>query len=226
MPRKRFRDRREAGRSLARALAGYSDRPDVLVLALPRGGVPVAFEVAQSLVAPLGVFPVRKLGVPGHEGLAMGAIAGGGACAMNDEVVQALGIDQAAIDEAARRERCELQRLERLYREAGATPELRGLVVLLVDDGLATGATMFAAVRAVRALQPARIVAAVPVASADTCEALRAEADEVVCATTHEFFFAIGLWYEDFAQTEDDEIRQLIERANAHYAANARRKAR
>ncbi len=211
---------------LARALAGYSDRPDVFVLALPRGGVPVAFEVAQSLVAPLDVCLVRKLGVPGHDGLAMGAIASGGARAMNDEVVQALGIDQVAIDEAARRERSELQRLERLYRKARATPELRGLVVLLVDDGLATGATMFAAVRAVRTLQPARIVVAVPVASVDTCEALREEADEVVCAATHEFFFAIGLWYEDFSQIEDDEIRQLIEQANTHYATNARRKAR
>jgi predicted phosphoribosyltransferase len=226
MPRKKFRDRREAGRMLARALAGYSDRPDVFVLALPRGGVPVAFEVAQSLVAPLDVCLVRKLGVPGHDGLAMGAIASGGARAMNDEVVQALGIDQVAIDEAARRERSELQRLERLYRKARATPELRGLVVLLVDDGLATGATMFAAVRAVRTLQPARIVVAVPVASVDTCEALREEADEVVCAATHEFFFAIGLWYEDFSQIEDDEIRQLIEQANTHYATNARRKAR
>ncbi len=185
------------------------------MLALPRGGVPAAFEVAQALVAPLDVLLVRKLPVPGHEGLAMGAVASGGARALNDAVVQALGIDPAAIDEAARREQCELQRRDRFYRETRTPPVLRGRIALLVDDGMATGATMLAAVRGVRTAQPARIVAAVPVASIDTCAALREEADEVVCATTHRFFFAVGLWYEDFSPVEDDEIRRLLERANA-----------
>ena len=208
-----FRDRRHAGRVLAQVLAGYANRSDVIVLALPRGGVPVAYEVAKALHAPLDVFVVRKLGVPGHEEYAMGAIASGGVRVLNDEVVRRLGIPAAAVDAVARYEQGEVERRERLYRAGRPPPDVRGRTVILVDDGLATGSTMLAAVRAVRAQQPARIVVAVPTAAAETCAQLRSEADEVVCATTPEPFRAVGMWYDDFSQTSDEEVRELLARA-------------
>ena len=216
-----FRDRRHAGRVLANVLAGYANRSDVIVLALPRGGVPVAYEVARALHAPLDVFIVRKLGVPGHEEYAMGAIASGGVRVLNDEVLQRLGIPDAAVDAVTRYEQGELERRERLYRAGRPLPDLRGRTVILVDDGLATGSTMLAAVRAVRAQQPVRIVVAVPTASAETCAQLRSEADEAVCATTPEPFRAGGTWYDDFSQTSDEEVRELLARAqqDAAYAA-------
>jgi predicted phosphoribosyltransferase len=208
-----FRNRTEAGRALAERLAAYAGRPDVIVLALPRGGVPVAHEVARALHAPLDVFLVRKLGVPGHEELAMGAVATGGVRVLNEQVVRALRIPEAAIDAVARREEQELARRERLYRGDRPPPDVRGKTVILVDDGLATGATMLAAVRALRQQQPARVVVAVPIASRDTCELLREEAEDVVCAVTPEPFYAVGLWYEDFSQTTDAEVRDLLRRA-------------
>lgn len=208
--RRRFRDRREAGRVLAAQLARYANRPDVLVLALPRGGVPVAYEVARALGAPLDVFLVRKLGVPGHEELAMGAVATGGVRVLNEPVVRALDIPDRLIDAVAAREQEELARRERLYRGDRPPPDVRGRTVILVDDGLATGATMQAAVKALRQQGPARIVVAVPTASPETCEALREEVDEVVCATMPEPFYAVGLWYEDFSQTTDEEVRELL----------------
>src|SRR3981189_2671847 len=179
-----FRDRREAGRQLSQHLAAYANRPDVLVLALPRGGVPVAFEVARALHAPLDVFLVRKLGLPGREELAMGAIASGGVRVLNEDVVRALRIPENVIDAVAATEQQELERRERLYRGDRPPPYVRGRTVILVDDGLATGAAMLAAIKALRKMQPARIVVAVPVASRDTCEALGSEADDVVCAVT------------------------------------------
>lgn len=208
----RFADRVEAGRRLAEALRGYAGRPDVVVLALPRGGVPVAYRVARALGAPLDVFLVRKLGVPGHEELAMGAIASGGTRVLNPEVVAALGIPGGTIDAVAAREAEELERRERAYRGERPPPEVRGRTVILVDDGLATGSTMRAAVAALRRQEPARLVVAVPVGAAETCEALRAEADAVVCVLTPEPFYAVGLWYRDFAQTTDDEVRELLAR--------------
>jgi predicted phosphoribosyltransferase len=188
-----FRDRREAGRLLAAKLAAYADRPDALVLALPRGGVPVAHEVARALKAPLDVFVVRKLGVPGYEELAMGAIATGGVRVLNNEVVRRLGIPEHLIDAVARREMQELMRRERLYRGTRPPPDVKGRTVILVDDGLATGATMQAAVQAPRQQQPASIVVAVPTAAPDTCEQLKALADDVICAVTPEPFHAVGL---------------------------------
>lgn len=208
-----FRDRRDAGRHLAKVLAAYARQPGVLVLALPRGGVPVAFEVARSLDAPLDVFVVRKLGVPGHEEYAMGAIASGGVRVLNEQIVQALNLGEAEIEAVVERERRELARREQLYRHDRPPPQVRGQTVLLVDDGLATGSTMLAAMRALREMQPARTVVAVPTAAAETCEGLRSEADDVVCATTPEPFRAVGLWYEDFSQTSDEEVRELLQRA-------------
>jgi putative phosphoribosyl transferase len=215
-----FRDRRHAGQALARVLSAYADRRDVLVLALPRGGVPVGFEVARALRAPLDVFIVRKLGVPGREEYAMGAIASGGVRVLNESVARLLHISDAAIEEVARAEQQELQRRERLYRDARPPPEVRGRTVLVVDDGLATGATMLAAIRALRVQQPMRIVAAAPIASPETCTELRGEADDVVCARTPEPFVAVGLWYEDFDQTTDEEVRELLERARGDAAAH------
>jgi predicted phosphoribosyltransferase len=206
-----FRDRREAGQLLATALSRYAGRPDVVVLALPRGGVPVAYEVAQALGAPLDVFVVRKLGVPGHEELAMGAVATPGVRVLNEEVVRGLGIPARMIEAVAAREQAELARRERLYRGDRPPLDVRGHTVILVDDGLATGATMHAAVRALRQRQPARIVVAVPTAAAEACEALETEADDVVCAVTPEPFYSVGLWYDDFEQTTDDEVRALLD---------------
>jgi predicted phosphoribosyltransferase len=208
-----YRDRTEAGRVLAERLGTYADRPEVIVLALPRGGVPVGYEVARALHAPLDVFIVRKLGVPGHEELAMGAVATGGVRVLNDQVVRGLGIPDSVIDAVASWELEELRRRERLYRGDRPPPDVRGKTVILVDDGLATGSTMLAAVRALRQQQPARIVVAVPIAAPDTCELLRAEVDDVVCAVTPEPFYAVGLWYRDFSQTTDEEVRELLAQA-------------
>ena len=216
-----FRDRSDAGREVASRLSHYANRPDVLVLALPRGGVPVAFEVARQLHVPLDVFLVRKLGVPGHEELAMGAIATGGVRVLNDEVVSMLGISRHMIDGVAAREQQELERRERLYRGGGAAPEMSGRTVILVDDGLATGSSMRAAVAAVRKQRPAAVVVAVPVAAEETCAALRCEVDEIVCAETPEPFYAVGSWYDDFTQTTDAEIQDLLQRA-AHDSSHAR----
>jgi putative phosphoribosyl transferase len=208
-----FRNRTEAGRLLASRLEKYANRSDVLVLALPRGGVPVAFEVAQALRAPLDVFLVRKLGVPTYKELAMGALATGGIRVLNQNVVQALGIPEAEINAATEEERAELERRERTYRDGRPAPPIRGRIVLLIDDGLATGSTMRAAVAALRRQQPTRIVVAVPVGAADTCAHLQAVADEVVCGRMPELFGAVGLWYDDFAQTTDEEVHDLLERA-------------
>jgi predicted phosphoribosyltransferase len=218
MTPRRFRDRTDAGRLLGTKLAVYANRPDVLVLALPRGGVPVAYEVACALGAPLDVYLVRKLGVPGYEELAMGAVATGGVRVLNEDVVRALHIPDFVIDAVAAWEEQELARREQLYRGDRPPPDVRGQTVILVDDGLATGATMLAAVRALQQQQPGRIVVAVPVASPDTCETLQTEVDEVVCAVTPEPFHAVGLWYEDFSQTSDEEVRELLARSEQRVA--------
>lgn len=213
-----FRDRTEAGRLLAARLETYAGKPDVIVLALPRGGVPVAYEVARALRAPMDVFVVRKLGIPGQEELAMGAVATGGVRVLNDQVVRGLGIPDYVIDAVVDWETEELKRRERVYRGDRLPPDVRGKTVILVDDGLATGSTMLAAVRALRQQGPARIVVAVPVASPDTCKLLKAHVDEVVCAATPEPFYAVGLWYRDFSQTTDEEVRELLQRSAAEVA--------
>jgi len=211
-----FRDRADAGRVVAGLLLDrYGGRPDVVVLALPRGGVPVAVEVANALSAPVDVFVVRKLGVPGHEELAMGAIATGGVRVVNRSVVDALAIPPPVIDEVAAREQAELDRRDRLYRGERPAPELAGRVVVLVDDGLATGSTMRAAVTAVRDRHPARVVVAVPVGAAATCRELGNEADEVVCARSPATFRAVGEWYANFAEVGDDRIRAALGRNEA-----------
>jgi predicted phosphoribosyltransferase len=217
-----FVDRAEAGRVLAEPLRAYAGRPDVTVLALPRGGVVVGYEVARALRAPLDVLVVRKLGVPGHSELAMGAIASGGARVLSRDVIAMLGISQAQIDAVAVREQAELERRERAYRADRPAAPLSGRTVLIVDDGLATGATMRAAVRSLRAHAPARIVVAVPVGAPDTCAELRDEADEVVCAHSPESFGAVGPWYDDFSQTSDDEVRELLARAARDLGGAAR----
>ena len=206
----RFRNRAEAGRILAESLHGYAGRDDVVVLGLPRGGVPVAAEVAAALGAPLDVLVVRKVGVPGHEELAMGAVASGGVLVLDEALIQMLRIARAAIEDVVQRELVELERREAAYRGERGPPELAGTTVVLVDDGLATGSTMRAAVRTVRGRDPARIVVAVPVAAAETCRELEREADEVVCAATPRSFRAVGLWYDDFRPTSDDEVRGLL----------------
>jgi putative phosphoribosyl transferase len=208
-----FRDRTEAGKFLATRLEAYANRRDVLVLALPRGGVPVAFEVARALNAPLDVFLVRKLGVPGKEELAMGAIASGGIRVLNEDVVQGLRLPAEVIRRVAAAEQKELERRERLYRDDRPAPEVRDRTVLLVDDGLATGATMRAAAQALRQMRPAHLAVAVPIAAAETCDDFRDEVDEIVCARTPEPFLAVGYWYEDFSQTTDEEVRDLLARA-------------
>lgn len=215
MPGLVFRDRRDAGRQLAAALAGYAGAPGLIVLALPRGGVPVAFEVALALRAPLDIFVVRKLGVPGHEEYAMGAIASGGICVLNHDVLRRLSIPEVAISRVAAREQQELERREREYRGGRPVPVLGGRTVLLVDDGLATGASMEAALQAVQGHHPARVVVAVPVAPAETCERLGALADDVVCLSMPEPFDAVGCWYRSFPQTTDDEVRTLLAAARA-----------
>jgi putative phosphoribosyl transferase len=207
-----FRDRVEAGELLAAKLAEYRDRDDVIVLALPRGGVPVAREVARTLGVPFDVYVVRKLGVPGHEELAMGAIATGGVRQVNRDVVEALGIPGNVIDAVAERELRELERREQAYRGNRAPMPVTNKTVILVDDGLATGSTMRAAVMAVRQQQPARVVVAVPVGAPSTCAELAAEADDVVCVRTPDPFVAVGLWYRDFTPTTDYEVCALLEK--------------
>jgi len=208
----RYRNRAEAGRYLATRLQEYAGRPDVIVLALPRGGVPVAYEVAAALHVPLDVFIVRKLGLPSHPELAMGAIASGGVRIVDEAAVRRFGVTEQQLAAVAAAEERELERRERRYRDGLPSPDVAGRTVILVDDGLATGATMAAAATAVRAQGPARLVVAVPVAAAETCEAFEGLADEVVCAATPEPFYAVGLWYEDFSQTSDDEVRDLLAR--------------
>jgi predicted phosphoribosyltransferase len=208
-----FRDRRDAGRRLAARLAKYENRPDVVVLALPRGGVPVGYEVARALGVPLEVFVVRKLGLPWNEELAMGAIASGGVRVLDQDVLRIARVPEASLRQVIATEERELARRERLYRGDRPFPDLRGKTVILVDDGLATGSTMRAAVEALRQEGPARIVVAVPVSSPETCDAFRDVADEVVCAETPEPFRGVGMWYDDFSQTTDDEVGELLERA-------------
>jgi len=210
-----YQDRVDAGRQLAKRLREYADRDDVIVLALPRGGVPVGYEVAKALRAPLDIFLVRKLGVPGHEELAMGAISAGGVRVLNDDVVSYLGIPGEVIDAVAADELGELKRRERTYRGDRPEPDVRRKSVILVDDGLATGSTMRAAAAALRQKKPARIIVAVPVAAAQTCDEYRMGADEIICANTPEPFFGVGQWYRDFSQTTDEEVRQLLARAEA-----------
>jgi putative phosphoribosyl transferase len=205
-----YKNRSEAGRELADALQPYANRPDVLVLALPRGGVPVAYEVAKSLNAPIDLMLVRKLGLPGHEELAMGAIATGGIRVFNAEVIQGLGISEAQIEQVAAVELQELRRRERIYRDDRPISEVQGRSVILIDDGLATGVTMQAAIAALRQQKPSEIVVAVPVAPRDTVAPLRQQADAVICPAMPEPFFGVGLWYEDFAQVTDAEVRELL----------------
>jgi putative phosphoribosyl transferase len=207
----RYRDRRHAGRELASKLLEYADRPDVIVLALPRGGVPVAYEVATALRAPLDVFIVRKLGVPGHEEYAMGAIATGGVRVLDERVIRTARVTRAELDAVTAAEQRELERRERQYRGDRPSPNVAGRAVILVDDGLATGATMRAAVAALREEGAARVVVAVPIAPPETCDAFRDIVDDIVCARTPEPFYAVGLWYEDFSQTTDDEVHELLE---------------
>lgn len=210
-----YRNRAEAGKLLAAHLASYRDRDDLLVLALPRGGVPVAFEVAKALHAPLDIFLVRKLGVPGHEELAMGAIATGGVRVLNDDVVDYLEIPSGVIDSIAAIELKELERRDRAYRGVRREPEIRGKTIILIDDGLATGSTMRAAASALRQQEPVRIVVAVPVSAPQTCDEYRMGVDEIICAITPEPFYGVGRWYRDFSQTTDEEVRDLLERSRS-----------
>jgi len=214
-----FQDRTDAGQRLAQQLTDYQGRTDVVVLGLPRGGVPVAFEVAQALNAPLDVFLVRKLGLPGHEELAMGAIASGGVRVLNQEVIDGLRIPPQVIDAVAQREQQELERREQAYRDNRPPPVLRKRIVILVDDGLATGASMAAAVAGLRAQSPAQIVVAVPIAAPETCAVFENKVDRVVCAETPQPFFGVGLWYGDFAQVRDEEVSELLARAARQLAA-------
>ena len=215
-----FRDRSDAGKFLAEKLTDYAGRPDVAVLALPRGGVPVAYEVARKLNAPLDVFVVRKLGVPGHEELAMGAIASGGVRVLNQDVLSYIRIPEAVVDDVAAAELRELNRREQLYRGARPPLDVHGRTVIIVDDGLATGSTMRAAVKALRQKQPKQIVVAVPVGARATCDSFKAEVDTMaICAITPEPFQAVGLWYLDFSQTTDEEVRDLLARTEQTKAA-------
>ena len=212
-----YKDRTAAGQKLAEQLSTYANRRDVLVLGLPRGGVPVAFEVAKALNAPLDVFIVRKLGVPGQEELAMGAIASGGVRVLNRDIVRTHHLFEAAIHQVTVREQRELERRERLYRDDRPTPDLTGRTVILVDDGLATGASMRAAIMALRQHQPGRIVVAVPVSSPETRQEFEGEVDEIICVVTPSPFYGVGLWYDNFPQTTDEEVRDLLKRSeNTH----------
>ncbi len=209
----KFPNRAIAGQLLASKLAGFADQANTIVLALPRGGIPIGFEVSTSLNLPLDAFLVRKLGVPGQEELAMGAIAMGDVCVLNDDIVQGLGISQAAIAAATQAEREELARRNQLYREGKPPPVLKDQTVILVDDGLATGATMRAAVTAINAMQPKKVIIAVPVSAADTCHAFEDEVDDVICLATPEPFYAVGMWYDEFPQTSDEEVIGLLAKA-------------
>ena len=220
----RFRDRAEAGRELAGRLGKFVGRDDVIVLALPRGGVPVAFEVARSLRMPLDVFLVRKLGVPGHEEHAFGAVASGGVRVVNGHLIKALGLSPESIASIEASEIRELERRERVYRGDRPPSRIAGRTVILVDDGLATGATMLAALTALRQEQPKWLVVAVPVAGPEVCDTLHAAADEVVCLLAPRMLSAIGLWYDEFSQATDEEVRSLLERA--HDGADASTRAR
>lgn len=208
-----FANRTEAGRLLAEKLIKYADRDDVIVLGLPRGGVPVAYEVAKRLGAPLDVFIARKLGVPGFEELAAGAIASGGVRVLNEDVMRAIPHADEAIEAVTARETAELERREHEYRDGRPAPELRDRVVILIDDGLATGATMRAAVKALRQSCAKKIVVAVPVGPPDTCREIEQDADETICLSTPEFFQAVGQYYEDFSQTSDNDVRELLSSA-------------
>ena len=209
----RFRDRSEAGRRVAERLRHFRGREDAVVLGLPRGGVPVAYEVARELGVPLDVYVVRKLGLPGHEELAFGAIATGGVRVLNKELIERLHMPAEWIDAIDAKERRELERRERVYRGERPPTDLAGRTVILVDDGLATGSTMLAAVEAVRQDDPARVVVAVPVAAPEVCRALQEVADEAVCVATPQPMRAVGLWYDDFSQTSDEEVRELLAKA-------------
>jgi putative phosphoribosyl transferase len=217
-----FHDRAEAGRLLADKLADYAGRSDVAVLGLPRGGIPVAFEVARELHAPLDVFLVRKLGVPGYEELAMGALATGGVRVLNEEVTRALGISEDVVESIAAKAQDELERRELVFRGNRPPLDLGGRIVILVDDGLATGSTMKAAVAAVCRQGPAQTVIAVPVGSQETCAELQSAADEIVCLRTPDPFRAVGLWYKNFSQTTDQEVRDLLQRAEEEHALASR----
>src|SRR2546429_6165194 len=219
-----YRDRIDAGKQLAARLADYADRDDVLVLALPRGGVPVAYEVAKDLRAPLDIFLVRKLGVPGHEELAIGAIATGGVRVLNDDVVDYLKIPGEVIDAVAADELRGLERRERAYRGNRPEPDVRGKTIILVDDGLATGSTMRAAASALREQDPARIIVAVPVSAPQTCNEHRMGVDEIICASTPEPFLGVGQWYRDFSQTTDEEVRALLSKARSETDERGQRK--
>ena len=216
----RFRNRRDAGRRLAAELHRFADRPDVIVLALPRGGVPVAYEIAAELHAPLDVFVVRKLGLPWQEELAMGALASGGVRVLDEDLIRIARVSEDDIRRVTNAEQVELERRERRYRGDRSFPDLTGKTVILVDDGLATGSTMRAAVAALRKERPASVVVAVPVAAPETCDAFRDIADDIICAETPEPFYAVGLWYEDFSQTTDDEVHELLAHA-MHEGASA-----
>ncbi|VVC76924.1 Putative phosphoribosyl transferase [Aquicella siphonis] len=211
----KYRNRIEAGEILAAELMEYADRDDVVVLALPRGGVPVAFEIAKALHVPLDVFIVRKLGVPGHSELAMGAIAMGDTCVFNEDIISELGIPKDAIDQIIEEEKKELKRREVSYRGDHAFPSLKNKTIILVDDGIATGATMRAAIKALRKSQPAAIIVAVPVADKFMCEHMLPLMDRLVCPRRPLHFYAVGAWYEDFSQTEDEEVRDLLTRSRS-----------
>jgi putative phosphoribosyl transferase len=217
-----YRDRHDAGRYLAAKLRKYADRLDVLVLALPRGGVPVAYEVARALHVPLDIFLVRKLGLPGHEELAMGALASGGVRVLNEHVVHGLNVSEDTIARVTIAEQEELTRRERLYRGDRPAPEVRDQTIILIDDGLATGSTMRAAVAALRRHEPARIVVAVPVGAVETCAEFQDEADETICARTPDPFYAVGAWYADFSQTTDEEVRLLLRLADENHSTRQR----
>jgi putative phosphoribosyl transferase len=208
-----FRDRRDAGRQLAQRMDAYAGNPDVIVLALPRGGVPVAYEIAMRLGVPLDMLVVRKLGVPGHSELAMGAIASGGIRIIDQRVVNVQGISREAFEAVEARERGELERREHAFRAGRVPLDVAGKIAILVDDGLATGASMAAAIDAIRTRSPARVVGAVPVAPPETCQALRERADEMICLVTPDHMYAVGLWYQDFTQTTDAEVRGLLDAA-------------
>jgi putative phosphoribosyl transferase len=210
-PNRPFADRHEAGRELAAKLRHYRGNPGVVVLALPRGGVPVAFEIAEALDAPLDIFVVRKIGMPSHPEFAIGAIASGGVEVLNEDIIDSFGIPKSAVEAVVRNERIELERREREYRRDQPVIDLRNRIPILVDDGLATGATMKAAAQAIRARGPARVIVAVPVGAPQTCREFADIADEIVCARTPEPFAAVGLWYRDFSQTTDDEVRRLLQ---------------
>lgn len=212
-----FKDRTAAGQILAKKLADYADRTNVLVLALPRGGVPVGFEVAQALNAPLDVLVVRKLGVPDNEELAMGAIASGGVRILNQSIVNQLQISDEVIARVAVQEQRELERRENMYRGDRPFPKLKGQTVILVDDGLATGATMWAAIMSVKQQQPQEVIIAVPVAAPETCDEMKGKVEKIICANTPSPFYSVGLWYEKFPQTTDEEVRELLNKASNHH---------